>query len=81
METSNIQPAFGRIKTVAVFTDTSESAAYLMVQREDFPKPIRLGAKLVLWNLAEVAQWVLLQRDAANDTSASPKRERVKRKA
>lgn len=36
----------------------SRTKLYLLMQTNNFPKPIRLSKNCILWNLAEIDSWV-----------------------
>ena len=48
---------FLRIKTVCERTGLSRSTIYSLIQRGQFPQPIRLGARASAWNSDEVEAW------------------------
>jgi prophage regulatory protein len=47
-----------RIKEVIVFIGLSRSTIYDMVERGDFPKPIKLGARAIGWREFAVDEWI-----------------------
>jgi predicted DNA-binding transcriptional regulator AlpA len=44
------------------------STLYLLMQRNDFPKSIKVG-KRVFWDDAEVAAWVQLRKDLRSEVA------------
>ncbi len=44
------------------------STLYVLMQRNDFPKSIKIG-KRVFWDDAEVAAWVQLRKDLRNEAA------------
>lgn len=50
---------FLRRKVVEKRTGLSRSSLYAAMARNEFPKPVPIGAKSVAWVEAEVAAWML----------------------
>lgn len=47
-----------RLPEVKTRVGLSRSAIYLAVSREEFPRPIRLGARAVGWLESEIEEWI-----------------------
>lgn len=47
-----------RRREVEARTGLARSTIYEWVKRGDFPKPVRLGARLVAWRESDVADWL-----------------------
>ena len=47
-----------RIKDVTRITGLSRSTIYLLIDRGQFPKQVRLGARAVGWREADVLAWL-----------------------
>ena len=47
-----------RISDVVRATNLSRSTIYLLMKVNDFPRPKRLGKKVVFWTAAEIQQWL-----------------------
>lgn len=47
-----------RLLQVRTRVGLSRSAIYLAISREEFPRPIRLGARAVGWLESEIESWV-----------------------
>ena len=58
-----------RRKQVEEKTGLSRSSIYLMLERDEFPKPIKLGVRSVGWLESEIDEW-LLYRIAQRDDKA-----------
>ena len=43
---------------VEQFTGLSRSSIYARMSRNEFPKPIALGGRLVAWDEADIQQWI-----------------------
>jgi len=56
-------PSILRRKQVELRTGLSRSTIYARIQSNQFPKPIRLGARAVGWLEAEIDEW--LERQVA----------------
>jgi prophage regulatory protein len=47
-----------RLPEVKERVGLSRSAIYLAVSREEFPRPVRLGARAVGWLESEIEEWI-----------------------
>jgi prophage regulatory protein len=45
----------------------SRSTIYRLVQARAFPRPFKLGAQAVGWDLADVEAWIECQKGGANE--------------
>ena len=57
----DLNKSFIRIKEVMERTTLSKSTIYRLMDREEFPKPIKLrgmGDRVVLWVKSEVDEWI-----------------------
>ena len=52
-----------RLPEVQLRTGLSKSSIYRFVNANDFPKPFRLGANIVVWDAAEVSEWLESRRE------------------
>lgn len=43
---------------VAKFIGVSTSTVRRLVNRGEFPKPVKIGGKLIAWRSAEVQRWI-----------------------
>ena len=43
---------------VETLTGLSRSTIYAWLQRGDFPKPVKLGTRLVAWRESDIAAWL-----------------------
>ncbi len=48
---------FLRDAEVTRTTGIPRSTRYEMIERDAFPKPIKLSARIVAWSAAEIAEW------------------------
>lgn len=48
---------FLRDADVTRVTGIPRSTRYEMIERGEFPKPIKLSARIVAWSAAELAEW------------------------
>lgn len=72
---------FVRPREGAEFLGIGESTLWELTRREDFPKPIRIGCRVTLFQVEELRAWALAQRDAANDPGKVPKVKKAGRNA
>lgn len=59
--------SFERLPRVKTRSGLSRSEIYRRVGAGTFPKPIKLGERLTVWNSAEVSAWIadrIAERDA-----------------
>ena len=47
-----------RLPEVKARVGLSRSAIYLAVSRDEFPQPVRLGARAVGWLESEIEEWI-----------------------
>jgi prophage regulatory protein len=47
-----------RLPAVRMRVGLSRSAIYLAVSRQEFPRPIQLGARAVGWLESEIEEWI-----------------------
>ncbi len=47
-----------RISDVIKATRLSKSSIYFLIKVNDFPRPKRLGKKVVFWTAAEIKDWL-----------------------
>lgn len=47
-----------RRPAVEIRTGLSRSSLYAMMQRGEFPRPIRLGRRAVGWRLSDIERWL-----------------------
>jgi prophage regulatory protein len=57
---------FLRSDEVIAVTGVAKSSRYEMINRGEFPKPIKLSERMVAWSAAEIAEW-MQRRIAARD--------------
>jgi predicted DNA-binding transcriptional regulator AlpA len=50
------------VSDVLSLVPVARSTLYLLMQRDDFPKPVRVGGR-VFWEDKEVNAWVQAQKD------------------
>jgi prophage regulatory protein len=48
---------FLRDRKVTEVTGIPRSTRYELIERGEFPKPIRLGPRIVAWSSAEIEKW------------------------
>ena len=58
-------PRILRRKLVEAQTGLSRSKIYYLVAREQFPRPIKIGARAVGWVEADIEAWINAKIDAA----------------
>ncbi len=58
-------PRILRRKLVEAQTGLSRSKIYDLVAREQFPRPIKIGARAVGWVEADIEAWINAKIDAA----------------
>ena len=65
---------FVRLPEVKAVTGLSKSSLYALIRANNFPAPVRLGARTVAWVRSEVKQWaaerVLASRSAISHTGS-----------
>lgn len=57
MQTNAAHAALVGAKTGASLLDISERKFHELRKREDFPRPVVLGARVVRWRVAELMAW------------------------
>lgn len=61
-----------RAREGSEFLGIGESLFWALAKKDaTFPKPIRLGQRVTLFDVVELKAWALSKRNAANDPSAS----------
>ncbi|HEY0924186.1 AlpA family transcriptional regulator [Rheinheimera pacifica] len=48
-----------KLKAVMECTGLARSTVYKFIAEERFPKPVKLGARMVAWVEGEIQQWIL----------------------
>lgn len=48
---------FIRFPAVKEATGLNRSTIYEMIERGDFPKPVKIGARVIAWPEAEIQEW------------------------
>jgi len=56
------------VTDVLTLIPVSRSTLYLLMQRSDFPKAIRVGGR-VFWDDKEVAAWVQFRKDLRSEVA------------
>ena len=46
-----------RMRQVVQFLAMSESSVYRLIKNTDFPRPVHLSSRLVVFDAAEIRQW------------------------
>ena len=57
-----------RLKSVLSRTGLTRSTLYLMMERNDFPKPLKIAERCVAWPESEIDAWIdskIADREAA----------------
>lgn len=47
-----------RLPTVIQMVGLSRSSIYLLIQRNEFPKPLQLSVRAVGWRLSDIEAWL-----------------------
>jgi len=58
MENQNSNQRILRLNEVIARTGRSRSSIYADIDREEFPKPIKLGLRAVGWLESEIDNWI-----------------------
>lgn len=62
----NTQPQYERAKATAAYLKISVSTLWQWSKtRHDFPKPVKAGERVTLFDLAAINEWLRQQREAA----------------
>lgn len=48
-----------KLKTVMDCTGLARSTVYKFIAEDRFPKPVKLGTRMVAWVESEIQQWIL----------------------
>jgi prophage regulatory protein len=56
---------FLRLPAVIERTGLSRSTIYEMVERGDFPKPVKIGARAIAWPVSSLETWAAERMEAA----------------
>ena len=57
---------FIRRPEVEDLVQLSRSTIYLMIQRGEFPSPVKLGRRAVAWRVTDIESWIA-SRESAED--------------
>ncbi|MCX8979078.1 AlpA family transcriptional regulator [Citrobacter portucalensis] len=62
-DSNNAFPESGnvRMRQVVQFLAMSESSVYRLMKATDFPRPVHLSSRLVVFDAAEIRQWQQLR--------------------
>lgn len=63
---AEIRPIWATTAEILTLLDISRRTLSHLQQTNDFPKPIRLGYKLLRWNIEEVKNWIEEKENNAN---------------
>ena len=69
--TSTITPKILRLPEVVAITRISKATIYRLLNRNGFPRPIKLGERCVGWHMDEVESWLESRERAGSDYVAS----------
>ncbi|WP_367183373.1 helix-turn-helix transcriptional regulator [Phenylobacterium sp.] len=58
-------PRLVALKTVRAWTSLSEMSIRRLMERDQFPKPVKLSSNRVAWREPEVAAWINSRVEAA----------------
>lgn len=64
------QPKVLRLPALMARVGLRRSAIYAMIQRDEFPKPIKLSPRAVGWLTAEVDAWLASRERATGEAAA-----------
>ena len=56
-----------KLKTVMRLTHYSKSSIYRLIQLGEFPEPVRISSRHVVWRLEDVMRWMSEKEGPAND--------------
>lgn len=56
------------VSDVLSLVPVARSTLYLLMQRSDFPKPVRVGGR-VFWDDKEINAWVQVQKDLRQEVA------------
>jgi prophage regulatory protein len=70
----NPTDTFLRDRQVTAATGIPRSTRYELIDKGEFPRPIRLSSRTVAWSAAEIAEWQQ-QRITERDTGSVPEEE------
>jgi len=59
-----------RLPDVVHHTGLSRSTIYEMIQRNEFPRQVRLGKRAVGWMAEDITTWISSRVDASSDAEA-----------
>jgi prophage regulatory protein len=57
-ENNQTHPELWRLAKVCKFVGLSKSTIYLMIRREEFPSPVKIGARAVAWHSEHIKNWI-----------------------
>lgn len=52
-----------RVQELLKMLNISKATLYRLSRREDFPRPVKLSRKLVMYNITEILSWLEKQRE------------------
>lgn len=58
-------------KTICGVFNVGETTAHEIIKAPDFPKPVRLGSRVVRYRLSEVLAWAASKRVAGNEAEGA----------
>lgn len=50
-------PAFLRVRSVMSWTGLPRSTLYALIKKDSFPRPVKLGKRIVGWRLEDLELW------------------------
>lgn len=65
-----------RLPDVIGMTGLPESSIYALIAKDEFPRPIALGAKRVGWSLSDVQAWLYAKIEATKNETPEATRQR-----
>lgn len=64
------EPRLLRLPEVKHFVGLGRSAIYEMIQKREFPSPIKLGPRAVAWVSEEIATWIQTKIAASRNSTS-----------
>jgi prophage regulatory protein len=68
---------FVRLPKVKAVTGLSKSSLYALIRANNFPRPIRLGPRTVVWVRSEVNEWAAERVLTSRSTTIHPGSKRI----
>lgn len=68
-----------RLPDVMLMTGLPESSIYRLMAQDEFPRPVKLSAKRVGWQLHEVQAWISAKIEATKNETPDDVRQRGRR--